>query len=166
MPYTCTYVPFCLSFSTHLWTFVIFPFIRQAYYQVFFSRRGEKTREFSPRRASFPSQFPPQHDMYLSWRENKAPTLSRAREKLGNFSHATDVSCWKNASMIPQKLSLCKFDLSRFPSFQIACYDTRPDIPASLSPELRDLAARCLQRRPNLRPTARELLEHPVYSDQ
>jgi len=48
---------------------------------------------------------------------------------------------------------------------QIACAHEPPEVPQSLSPALRDLALRCLELDPNLRPSARELLLHPVFHD-
>jgi len=49
--------------------------------------------------------------------------------------------------------------------FRIACAHEPPEVPQSLSPAIRDLALRCLELDPNLRPSARELLLHPVFHD-
>ena len=48
---------------------------------------------------------------------------------------------------------------------QIACAAEPPAVPPSLSPALRDLALRCLELDPGLRPSARELLLHPVFHE-
>jgi hypothetical protein len=45
---------------------------------------------------------------------------------------------------------------------QIACAGEPPDVPGHLSPGLRDLSLRCLELEPCLRPSARDLLLHPV----
>lgn len=47
--------------------------------------------------------------------------------------------------------------------FRIACASEPPAVPENLSPALRDLTRRCLELDPNLRPSARELLLHPVF---
>jgi len=47
--------------------------------------------------------------------------------------------------------------------FRIACAHTPPTVPDTLSPALRDLALRCLELDPAMRPSARELLLHPVF---
>jgi len=49
--------------------------------------------------------------------------------------------------------------------FRIACAHEPPEVPQTLSPALRDLALRCLELDPNLRPSARELLLHPVFHE-
>ena len=49
--------------------------------------------------------------------------------------------------------------------FQIACSSRPPPIPSGLSPALRDLATRCLGRRPGDRPTAGQLLRHPIFEE-
>jgi len=49
--------------------------------------------------------------------------------------------------------------------FRIACATGPPEVPCTLSPGLRDLTLRCLELDPNLRPSARELLLHPVFQD-
>ena len=48
---------------------------------------------------------------------------------------------------------------------QIACAPGPPEVPSSLSPALRDLALRCLELDPGLRPSARELLLHPLFHE-
>jgi len=47
--------------------------------------------------------------------------------------------------------------------FRIACAAEPPPVPESVSPALRDLTRRCLELDPSLRPTARDLLLHPVF---
>jgi len=47
--------------------------------------------------------------------------------------------------------------------FRIACAAEPPPVPENLSPALRDLTRRCLELDPSLRPTARDLLLHPVF---
>uniref|UniRef100_A0A8C4QWJ8 Protein kinase domain-containing protein n=1 Tax=Eptatretus burgeri TaxID=7764 RepID=A0A8C4QWJ8_EPTBU len=47
--------------------------------------------------------------------------------------------------------------------FTIASTTTSPTVPISLSPGLRDVALRCLQLKPDERPTAHELLKHSVF---
>jgi len=49
--------------------------------------------------------------------------------------------------------------------FRIACAPGPPEVPSSLSPALRDLALRCLELDPGLRPSARELLLHPLFHE-
>lgn len=49
--------------------------------------------------------------------------------------------------------------------FRIACAQGPPQVPDTLSPALRDLSLRCLELDPTLRPSARELLLHPVFHD-
>ena len=49
--------------------------------------------------------------------------------------------------------------------FQIACANEPPTVPDTLSPALKDLTLRCLELDPDLRPSARELLLHPVFHD-
>jgi len=49
--------------------------------------------------------------------------------------------------------------------FRIACAHEPPSVPDSLSPALKDLALRCLELDPSMRPSARELLLHPVFHD-
>ena len=51
------------------------------------------------------------------------------------------------------------------PFFQIACAHEPPSVPETLSPALKDLTLRCLELDPNLRPSARELLLHPVFHE-
>ena len=48
---------------------------------------------------------------------------------------------------------------------QIACASGPPEVPGSLSPAVRDIALRCLELDPNNRPSARELLLHPVFHE-
>lgn len=48
---------------------------------------------------------------------------------------------------------------------QIACATGPPEVPGSLSPAVRDLALRCLELDPSHRPSARDLLLHPVFHD-
>jgi len=49
--------------------------------------------------------------------------------------------------------------------FRIACANEPPEVPQSLPPALRDLTLRCLELDPNHRPSARELLLHPVFHE-
>jgi len=49
--------------------------------------------------------------------------------------------------------------------FRIACATGPPEVPGSLSPAVRDLALRCLELDPSHRPSARDLLLHPVFHD-
>jgi mitogen-activated protein kinase kinase kinase 1 len=49
--------------------------------------------------------------------------------------------------------------------FRIACAHEPPNVPETLSPALKDLTLRCLELDPNLRPSARELLLHPVFHE-
>ena len=51
------------------------------------------------------------------------------------------------------------------PPPQIACAHQPPAVPDTLSPALKDLALRCLELEPSMRPSARELLLHPVFHD-
>jgi mitogen-activated protein kinase kinase kinase 1 len=63
--------------------------------------------------------------------------------------------------MRPKFRPLCKSDYGA--NFaQIACAGEPPDVPGHLSPGLRDLSLRCLELEPCLRPSARDLLLHPV----
>uniref|UniRef100_H2YSR2 Mitogen-activated protein kinase kinase kinase 1 n=1 Tax=Ciona savignyi TaxID=51511 RepID=H2YSR2_CIOSA len=47
--------------------------------------------------------------------------------------------------------------------FKIASSPTVPPIPDHLSPAMKDLCRRCLQANPRDRPTAQQLLKHPVF---
>jgi len=47
---------------------------------------------------------------------------------------------------------------------QIACSSCPPPIPPDLSPEFRDFTAACLRRDAYMRPTASQLLTHPVFA--
>ena len=48
---------------------------------------------------------------------------------------------------------------------QIACAAGPPEVPPTVSPALRDLILRCLELDPAQRPSARELLLHPVFQE-
>lgn len=49
---------------------------------------------------------------------------------------------------------------------EIASGTSLPDIPAALSPQCRDLMARCIQRDVNKRARSEELVKHPWFSMQ
>ena len=48
--------------------------------------------------------------------------------------------------------------------FQIGRSSESPPVPEHLSPALRELTAACLQLGPDRRPTAKQMLNHPVLA--
>lgn len=60
--------------------------------------------------------------------------------------------------------SECDFDNPVAAILKIGLEDEIPKIPDSLSHDLRDLIAQCLQRDPACRPTAQQLLKHRFLS--
>ena len=49
--------------------------------------------------------------------------------------------------------------------FKIATSMTPPPIPENLSPPIKDLALRCLEQDTKDRPSAKDLLQHPVFTN-
>ncbi|XP_068726656.1 mitogen-activated protein kinase kinase kinase 1-like [Montipora capricornis] len=48
--------------------------------------------------------------------------------------------------------------------FKIACAESPPDIPENLNPALRDVLLRCLEGKQEERPSAMDLLRHPLFT--
>ena len=48
--------------------------------------------------------------------------------------------------------------------FQIAGANSPPEVPESMSPPIRDVILRCLEPKPGDRPSARDLLKHPLFT--